>query len=108
MVVFRQCECGAYRASTHKNGKWTWTFGCKACGTIERLNILLRGGVKIVDKHCGGKKELKAEIERLNEELLSARMELKRARHSARAAQAATERIREGCRYATMAGDEWN
>jgi hypothetical protein len=98
-----------------RKGKWHWIAGCLACDTIERLNILLRGGVKIVDNQSPEGiqmrkriEKLEAEVESLQEELLRSRMETRRAEHSAMAARASAERVRESCRYATLAGDDWN
>lgn len=120
----KQCECGAYRQAVEIQGHWEWTAGCRACDKIKRLYILLEGGVKVFSN--GGTNDvdklkkrvesaereverLKAEIGFLSDELLLARINEKRARSSARAAQASAERVRQGCRLAERAGvKDWN
>jgi len=78
------CQCGAYRLGVYGANGWVWSAGCPACNTIEGLR----------------------------EELERAKIEWRRACHSARAAQSAMNRMREGCHYAHMAekitGSEWN
>jgi len=121
----RQCECGGYRlAAVYKDGHHVWAAGCRACDTIERLNILLEAGVKVTrgskatmdprrlreqrDRAEEEIENLKKEVSRLTDERNAAQIEAKRARSSAKAAQAAAERMRQGCHIARMAGPEWN
>lgn len=120
----RQCDCGAYRLAVNVDGGWQWAAGCRACDTIERLNVLLEGGVRVTrgskttmdperlkkqrDRAEEEVETLKKEVARLTEERNEARIEVKRARSSAKAAQAQAERVRQGCHIARMAGPEWN
>ena len=110
------------------DGEWRWAAGCRACDTIERLNILLEAGVRVTrslkvtmdperlkcqrDRAEQEIENLKKEVSRLTEERNKSIIEEKRARHSAKAAQAASERVREGCHMVNagkiVGGSEWN
>lgn len=117
----QQCECGAYRF-VDNNGEDA--VGCRACITIERLNVLLEAGVRVIrsskitmdperlkcqrDRAEQEIENLKKEVSRLTEERNKSVIEEKRARYSAKVAQAASERVREGCHLAKAAGPDWN
>lgn len=115
MYKVRRCKCGATRLAVEdEQGNWKWVGGCLPCDRIERLEILLAGGVRVYSGSMAmnspermrrrielAEKEielLKQEKSRLEEDLRRARMEEKRARNSARVAHESAERVRQNCR----------
>jgi hypothetical protein len=121
----RHCECGAYRqAAIWSDGRQSWAGGCRACDTIERLNILLEGGIKVrrgsnatmdPERLKGQRDRAEAEVEILKKEVSTltvernnALTEVRRAQISAKAAQASAERVRQGCKFARAGGPDWN
>ena len=97
----RQCECGAYRKAVRIDGEWKWAAGCRACDTIERLYILLEGGVKVYRRGHDRPETLRkrldaaeAEVERLKRQLTAQDEIIRKARNSEREARHEAYRAR--------------